>query len=206
MSGTCGTQLVEYADSDYQAVAPLGSCIGAHNTREAPSGLTVLVGVGIFLNWAIQHHLLGPEARVALGYLGAIGLENCRFRGHLNVFADVAQLELRIHARTIAAGDHDLGGLGLKPLELDLDGIAADRQQVEDVVAGRAANLRAHVARCSVLDGDRGARKHGAAGVGDAAENVGSGDLRMRRRRQQKAYHAEDGTPDEPHSASLLVV
>jgi uncharacterized membrane protein len=36
--------------------------------------ITVLVGVGIFLNWAIQHNLLGPTARVILGYAGALGL------------------------------------------------------------------------------------------------------------------------------------
>ena len=40
----------------------------------AVATVTVLVGVGIFLNWAIQNGLLGPTMRVVLGYLAAIGI------------------------------------------------------------------------------------------------------------------------------------
>ena len=34
--------------------------------------ITVLVGVGIFLNWAIEHAVLGPTMRVVLGYFIAV--------------------------------------------------------------------------------------------------------------------------------------
>ena len=47
--------------------------VGRYGTI-AVATITVLVGVGIFLNWAIERHLLSPEVRVVLGYLGAIGL------------------------------------------------------------------------------------------------------------------------------------
>ena len=47
--------------------------IGRYGTI-AVATITVLVGVGIFLNWAIERHLLSPAVRVVLGYVGAIGL------------------------------------------------------------------------------------------------------------------------------------
>jgi uncharacterized membrane protein len=40
----------------------------------AVATITVLVAVGLFLNWAIKHGLLGPQARIVLGYLAAVGI------------------------------------------------------------------------------------------------------------------------------------
>jgi uncharacterized membrane protein len=37
----------------------------------AVASLAILMGVGTFLSWAIQHGLLGPAARVVLGFIGA---------------------------------------------------------------------------------------------------------------------------------------
>jgi len=47
--------------------------IGRYGTI-AVATITVLVGAGIFLNWAIERGLLGPAARVVLGYLGAAAI------------------------------------------------------------------------------------------------------------------------------------
>jgi Predicted membrane protein (DUF2339) len=38
----------------------------------AVASLAILMGVGTFLSWAIQHGLLGPTVRVVLGFVGAI--------------------------------------------------------------------------------------------------------------------------------------
>ena len=40
----------------------------------ATATITVLVGVGIFLSWAIERALLGPMTRVILGYVAALGV------------------------------------------------------------------------------------------------------------------------------------
>jgi len=42
--------------------------------------ITLLVGVGVFLNWAIQHGLLGPTTRVVLGYLAAAAVAGVGLR------------------------------------------------------------------------------------------------------------------------------
>lgn len=47
--------------------------IGRYGTI-AVATVTVLVAVGMFLSWAIQKHILGPEARVILGYIAAAAL------------------------------------------------------------------------------------------------------------------------------------
>jgi len=47
--------------------------VGRYGTL-AVGTITVLVGVGVFINWAVARGLLGPEVRVALGALGAVGL------------------------------------------------------------------------------------------------------------------------------------
>lgn len=47
--------------------------VGRYGTI-AVATLTVLIGVGIFLNWAIEHALLGPTVRVVLGYMIALGM------------------------------------------------------------------------------------------------------------------------------------
>ena len=46
--------------------------IGRYGTM-AVATITILAGVGILLNYLIQKNLLGPETRVVLGYLVAIG-------------------------------------------------------------------------------------------------------------------------------------
>ena len=51
----------------------LEEMIGRYATI-ATATVTVLVGVGIFLTWAIQHALLGPTTRVVLGYLIALAV------------------------------------------------------------------------------------------------------------------------------------
>ena len=47
--------------------------IGRYGTL-ALATLTILLGVGAFISWALAHHLLGPEVRVGLGALLAAGL------------------------------------------------------------------------------------------------------------------------------------
>jgi hypothetical protein len=47
--------------------------IGRYGTL-ALATLTILLGVGAFISWALAHHLLGPEVRIGLGALFAAGL------------------------------------------------------------------------------------------------------------------------------------
>lgn len=47
--------------------------VGRYGTL-ALATLTILLGVGAFISWALTHHLLGPEMRVGLGALLAAGL------------------------------------------------------------------------------------------------------------------------------------
>jgi hypothetical protein len=47
--------------------------IGRYGTI-AVATVTVLIGVGIFLNWAIKHGLLGPTMRIVLGYAIALAI------------------------------------------------------------------------------------------------------------------------------------
>jgi hypothetical protein len=56
-----------------RAGPPLEELIGRYGML-ALATVTVLVGVGSFLGWAISQGLLGPTVRVALGSLGAIAL------------------------------------------------------------------------------------------------------------------------------------
>jgi hypothetical protein len=42
--------------------------------------LTILLGVGAFISWAMTHHLLGPEARIGLGALLAAALAAAGWR------------------------------------------------------------------------------------------------------------------------------
>jgi uncharacterized membrane protein len=51
----------------------LESLIGRYGAM-ALAALTILLGMGAFLSWAIAHGKLGPEARVILGALGAFAL------------------------------------------------------------------------------------------------------------------------------------
>lgn len=46
--------------------ADLESLVGRYGTM-ALAALTIIMGVGAFLSWAVEHVRLGPEARVALG-------------------------------------------------------------------------------------------------------------------------------------------
>ena len=46
----------------------------------ALAALTILLGVGAFISWAVDHVRLGPEARVALGALAAAAVATLGFR------------------------------------------------------------------------------------------------------------------------------
>lgn len=56
----------------YPSPAPidLEKLLGRYGTI-AVASLAILMGVGTFLSWAIQHGLLGPVVRVVLGFVGA---------------------------------------------------------------------------------------------------------------------------------------
>ena len=84
-------------------------------------------------------------------------------------------------------------------LQLDLHGVGADRQQVEDVVAGLVGRRAADVVRADVLDGDGHAGQDGAGGVGDAADDVGGGDLGGHAGRDQDEEQSE---PDDGGTAA----
>jgi uncharacterized membrane protein len=49
----------------------LEKLLGRYGTI-AVASLAILMGVGTFLSWAIEHGLLGPTVRVVLGFIGAI--------------------------------------------------------------------------------------------------------------------------------------
>ncbi|MDB4909940.1 MAG: Protein of unknown function transrane [Gemmatimonadetes bacterium] len=49
----------------------LEKLLGRYGTI-AVASLAILMGVGTFLSWAIEHGLLGPTVRVVLGFVGAI--------------------------------------------------------------------------------------------------------------------------------------
>ncbi len=48
----------------------LENLLGRYGTI-AVASLAILMGVGTFLSWAIEHGLLGPTVRVVLGFIGA---------------------------------------------------------------------------------------------------------------------------------------
>jgi uncharacterized membrane protein len=62
------------------------------------AALTILMGVGAFVRWAIAHVRLGPEMRVVLGALGAAGVAAAgvwlRRRGHVRYGSIVLALAL----------------------------------------------------------------------------------------------------------------
>jgi uncharacterized membrane protein len=69
----------------------LENLVGKYGTL-ALAALTILMGVGAFLGWAIRNGLIGPELRVGLGVLGAVGLAlaGWRMRRGRNVrFGDI---------------------------------------------------------------------------------------------------------------------
>ena len=46
----------------------------------ALAALTIMLGIGAFISWAVNHVRLGPEARVALGAVAALGVGALGFR------------------------------------------------------------------------------------------------------------------------------
>ena len=66
----------------------------------AVAALTILMGVGAFVRWAIQHVRLGPEMRVVLGALGAAAVASAglwlRRRGNLRFGSILLALALAI--------------------------------------------------------------------------------------------------------------
>ena len=66
----------------------------------AVAALTILMGVGAFVRWAIEHVRLGPEIRVLLGALGAVAVAAAgawlRRRGHARFGSILLALALAI--------------------------------------------------------------------------------------------------------------
>ena len=58
--------------------------------------LTVIVGAGIFMGWAIRAGLLGPTVRVALGALGSLVLALAGLRLRRRTFVDFGNVILAL--------------------------------------------------------------------------------------------------------------
>jgi len=159
----------------------------------------------------VLHRRLGQQRADS----GAVGLHQRRLRGDGDVLGEGADGELRVDADAVAGRDPDVAAERAEALQFDLDGVAADGQQREDVVAGVAGDLRAGVAGGRVGDGHRRPGQRAAAGVGHPADHVGGGHLRLGRAHHgQTAERREHGEPDEvprpghhclPCSASITV-
>src|SRR5262249_13357003 len=78
----------------------------------------------------------------------------------------------------LAASKIDARLLRTEALQFNPDLIAANRQQVHNVVSRCAADRCADFVSAEVVDGDGRARQNGTAVIGDAADNVTGGDLR----------------------------
>jgi uncharacterized membrane protein len=55
------------------ATVDLESMVGRYGAMVL-AAITIMLGVGAFIGWAVEHVTLGPEARVALGALGAVAV------------------------------------------------------------------------------------------------------------------------------------
>jgi len=88
----------------------LESLIGRYGTL-ALASLTILLGAGAFLSWAIAHGKIGPSLRVSLGALGAAGVAivgwRLRARGSVRFGSTLLALALAlVHVDAWGAGPY----------------------------------------------------------------------------------------------------
>ena len=149
----------------------------------------------------ILHGLLRNER----AHRRRIGLQQRRFSRDEHALLHLSELQLRIEANAIARRQHDARRLARESLQLDVHGVRADRQQIEQVVAGFIGRRGAHVVRRQVFDRDGGAGQHGAATVGDASDDVGGRHLSGGRAGKREDDDEDAGTPagiEHPLSSS----
>jgi len=122
---------------------------GAHLTLEAAVGrygtlalatVSILLGVGAFVRWAIAHGWLGPAVRVALGLLAA---------------GAVAAIGMRLRSHGARRFGHTLLALALAIVHVDAWGAGPMLHLVSSPVAlGGAAMASAALAWLALVDGE----------------------------------------------------
>ena len=103
-----------------------------------------------------------------------IRLQGNGFRGDLDFFGDLAQLELHIHTRFLLRLDMHAGNCGgLETGHLHRKGVVTERYGWKRVVARRAGDCGTDLARPRSSDGDLSSRDSRPNSVADEPQDLG---------------------------------
>jgi hypothetical protein len=183
----------------------LSPVVGAIAARQRVRG--AFVRAGNQLNEAdevppVDRQVLHLVLRDQGAHRGRIGLQQRCLRRHLHRVGETANSELGIDANALSASQIDARLLRPEALEFDADLIAANREQVHDVVSRCAGDRRANLVRADVVDGDGRTGQHRTAFIGDAAHDVTGGDLCAGNGGEQKNQQDRGAAANSEHSAS----